>query len=95
MRCNCQNQDDRHGEDDTSVHTAQQAVCSGPKQHPDDDSREQCEEDACADHRCANRQQMRSAHRRKTDRTSPTGQDRLRHPKDEQAQKDDAGSDYR
>ena len=36
---------------------------------------------------------MRRAHRRKTGRTSPTRKDRLRYPKDEQAQEDDASSD--
>lgn len=94
MRDDCQHQDYRHSEDDTSGHSAQPGVCSGPEQQPDDDGREQGEEDACAIQGCTNRQQMRRAHPRKTGRTSPTRQDRLRHPQYEQAQKDDASRDY-
>jgi hypothetical protein len=91
VRDDCQDQDYRHGEDDNSGHTAQPAVCPGPpKQYPGDDSCKQCDEDACADERCTNRQQMRRAQCRKTGRASPTRQGGLRYPKNEQSQKDDA-----
>ncbi|MCU1434880.1 MAG: hypothetical protein JWR71_1605 [Pseudarthrobacter sp.] len=96
VRDDCQDQDYRNREDDASVHASQPGACPGrPKHKPDDDSREHCHEDARTNQGRTNRQPMRRAHRRNVDRTSPARQNRLRHPKDKQPQKDGANRGYR